>query len=262
MTPKEKKHNYFYKISNLVNGKYYYGIHSTNNLDDGYLGSGRTVIKAVNKYGRENFTKEIIADYPTRKEASDHERRVVTLYITTLDECYNIRCGGDNENIHSQDTKNKLSIIGSSKTGSLNSFYGKTHSTETIEHMRNIKLHTTASLETRHKLSESLKKANHPCKIKGIGNPLYGHKHTSEFCENIKIRQSGKSNSFYGKSHSLEFKERLRDTCPHTKSCLIKGTLYKSTKEACRILDIKNSTMRHRLKSTLEKWSDWKYVTD
>jgi len=36
-------------------------------------------VKAVKKYGKNNFTKEIIADCQNRKEAHDREKRIVTL---------------------------------------------------------------------------------------------------------------------------------------------------------------------------------------
>jgi hypothetical protein len=46
---------YFYKITNKINGKYYYGVHSTNNIEDGYMGSGVVITKAYEKYGIGNF---------------------------------------------------------------------------------------------------------------------------------------------------------------------------------------------------------------
>ena len=47
-----------YKVTNKVNGKMYIGQHITDDIDDGYLGSGAIMKKALNKYGKETFTKE------------------------------------------------------------------------------------------------------------------------------------------------------------------------------------------------------------
>jgi len=37
------KFYYLYKIVNNINGKYYYGVHSTDDLEDGYAGSGKII---------------------------------------------------------------------------------------------------------------------------------------------------------------------------------------------------------------------------
>lgn len=90
----ERKYNYFYKITNLVNGKYYYGIHSTDNLDDGYMGSGIVIRKAISKYGKENFYKEFLKFFDTRMDLIEYERQNVTEELVNDDMCYNECVGG------------------------------------------------------------------------------------------------------------------------------------------------------------------------
>ena len=48
-----------YKITNTINGKIYIGKYQGNNFNN-YWGSGKILKNAYKKYGRENFTKEII----------------------------------------------------------------------------------------------------------------------------------------------------------------------------------------------------------
>ena len=91
----DKEYNYFYKITNNINNHFYYGIHSTDNLDDGYMGSGYRINLAYKKYGIENFTKEILKNFDTRQEASDYEMEVVTEELIQNPDCYNIKTGGD-----------------------------------------------------------------------------------------------------------------------------------------------------------------------
>ena len=91
----KKKYHYFYKITNNINNHYYYGIHSTDNLDDGYMGSGIRLKYAYEKYGIENFTKEILKFFETRDDAAKYEAEVVTEVLIRDNECYNIVQGGE-----------------------------------------------------------------------------------------------------------------------------------------------------------------------
>ena len=89
------KYHYFYKITNTINNKIYYGIHSTNDLDDGYMGSGRALIRAFKKYGKENFIKEIIRLFDSREELADYEKEQVNAEFIKEDNNYNISIGGE-----------------------------------------------------------------------------------------------------------------------------------------------------------------------
>ena len=89
-----KAYHYFYKITNRINGMFYYGIHSTNDLNDDYMGSGKRIRAAIKKYGVENFTKEIIKFFPTLKELSDYEQQIIDESLLNDPKCYNLVKGG------------------------------------------------------------------------------------------------------------------------------------------------------------------------
>lgn len=91
----QHKYHYFYRIINLIDGKFYYGIHSTDNLDDKYMGSGRRLKEAMHMYGKENFKKEIIKFFDTREKASEYESLIVAEELVRDSNCYNVKCGGD-----------------------------------------------------------------------------------------------------------------------------------------------------------------------
>ena len=61
-----------YKTSNLINGRIYVGKDKHNNPK--YLGSGNILNQAINKYGIENFQKEILEYCNTEEELNDREK--------------------------------------------------------------------------------------------------------------------------------------------------------------------------------------------
>jgi hypothetical protein len=100
-----KKYNIVYKITNLINNKLYIGIHSTDNLNDRYFGSGRALKNAIKKYGRKNFKKEILFNFKTRDEALKKEAELVTKEVVENRDFYNLISGGKGNVYISEETR-------------------------------------------------------------------------------------------------------------------------------------------------------------
>lgn len=89
-----KKYHYIYRTTNLISGRYYIGMHSTDDVDDGYLGSGTYLKRSLNKYGKENHSIEILEFVNTREELAARERDIVSLQKIAKKECMNLKVGG------------------------------------------------------------------------------------------------------------------------------------------------------------------------
>ena len=89
-----KKYHYFYKITNPNTGEFYYGIHSTNNLHDDYMGSGVRLKKMYKAVGKDKFVKDIIEYFDTREQALDYEQSVVDEAMVSDPLCLNMITGG------------------------------------------------------------------------------------------------------------------------------------------------------------------------
>ena len=81
---------YNYLTTNILNGKQYVGTHATFNPQDSYLGSGTALKRAIKKYGKENFTKEIICSFDNVEEAFINEGLLIEKYKTLHPYGYNI----------------------------------------------------------------------------------------------------------------------------------------------------------------------------
>ena len=88
-------YHFVYETVNLINGKKYIGKHSTENLNDSYLGSGVALNRAIKKYGEESFKRSIIKQFETSAEALEYEAQLVTEDLVKSNEYYNMRQGGE-----------------------------------------------------------------------------------------------------------------------------------------------------------------------
>ena len=94
MPRKSKKYHYLYKTINLLNNKFYIGIHSTNDMQDGYLGSGTHLRHVIKKYGKDNFKIEYLKFLKNRNDLILEEKQFLTNEILNDILCMNIREGG------------------------------------------------------------------------------------------------------------------------------------------------------------------------
>ena len=84
---------YIYLTTNLINNKKYIGQHY-GKLDDNYLGSGVLLQKAIEKYGKENFSKSIL-QVCEKENIDEWEKYYIALFNAVENEnFYNLAEGG------------------------------------------------------------------------------------------------------------------------------------------------------------------------
>lgn len=82
-----------YKTTNLINGKMYIGVDSINNPK--YLGSGELLKKAIIKYGKENFDKNILVEFDDPADAFIYEKYIIEkMDAVNSNDYYNLKPGG------------------------------------------------------------------------------------------------------------------------------------------------------------------------
>lgn len=104
---------YIYKITNLINDKYYLGKRSFKGdsiNDDKYFGSGTLLKKALKKYGKDNFKKEIVTICLSFEELNKVERDIINENIINDKNSYNLALGGWGGNL-GDIVNNKIKMI-------------------------------------------------------------------------------------------------------------------------------------------------------
>lgn len=131
---------FIYLTTNKINNKKYIGYCTRN--DDLYMGSGKLIKEALNKYGKDNFERIILEECNSIEELSKAEQKWIEHYdAVNSDEFYNLSEGGRGGNAHTvkrywdsltkKQRKERLSMWTYNKSGSNNPMFGRKHSDET-----------------------------------------------------------------------------------------------------------------------------------
>jgi hypothetical protein len=105
-----KEFHIIYKTVCLITERFYIGMHSTDNLDDGYQGSGKQLIRSINKHGKDNHVTETLETLPNRKALAAREKEIVNEKFLEDTNCMNIMIGGQGGYISKEHYVNRTVI--------------------------------------------------------------------------------------------------------------------------------------------------------
>jgi len=184
-------YGFIYITTNMINGKKYIG-QSTFNKNKKwkvYLGSGKILAQAINKYGKENFNKEIVAITYSQEDSNKLEIEFIENHNAVQShDYYNIALGGYSGStglVCSEETRIKRSVA----------LIGRPRSKETKQKISKTEKGKIVSNETKRKLSESHK----------------GKKHSVEAKQKISIVTKGENNPNFGNIKIKFTKEELSE---------------------------------------------------
>ena len=183
MARKKANIHYLYKTTCLITGRWYIGMHSTCNMDDGYMGSGKRLRRSIRKYGVDNHKKEILGFFENRELLIEVEKKAITPDMVLDDNCMNLKGGGTGGFVN-EEHRQKFLFVGLQNL--------KVNQDKRIENMKK----TLSSDACRKKMSEALLKY-----FETNENNFKGKQHSDEtkkiISEKAKLR-TGENNSQYG----------------------------------------------------------------
>jgi hypothetical protein len=217
-----KKYNFVFITTNLINGKQYIGDHSTNNLDDNYLGSGIYIHNAILKYGKENFKIQILEFFDTRKEAFNAQEKHIKKCNTLIPKGYNVSPKGGHQTNGGFNAKSRKKLSNTRKKkglakGEKNPMYGKSvysvwllkYGKEKADILQEQKIqkhkkykHTEISKD---KIRKTIKK------IRSTTNPIWNKGKTKETNEIVRKSAMTRSKTLEGRKLAEEHKKHKKE---------------------------------------------------
>lgn len=221
----QNPYGFIYITTNMVNGMKYLGQKS---FDDNYkwpnyLGSGKVFKNALKKYGKENFSRNIVCFCDSLEELNQTEYELsVFLDVVESPGWYNLCYGGGVPSgyVITDETRSKMSEaqkarwtdelrqeLSEKMSGDGNPFYGKHHSEEVRLKLSEQHIGMKVSDEVKKKISEANKERykdeNERAKC--------GRPHTDKWKQEQSERMKGENHPMYGRHHSEETKRKISE---------------------------------------------------
>lgn len=216
-------HYFIYQTTNTVNGKIYVGVHQTEDLNDGYLGSGKYLWRAIRKHGKNAFTRTVLESFANRTDAEVREAQIVNADFIARDDTYNMAIGGSGGSIdinrkpftrkHTPESKQKMS----------RALTGKKRSDD-------VKRHLAETNWAHHRSDEQREHAKHAGHLSQIARRA-----TPEKQQEIS-RKTGDSlkRHFAENGSAVTGITRLRVVCPHCNKTGANNTMTRWHFDKCR----------------------------
>ena len=213
---------------------------------------------AIDKYGWDNFTHEILCEGLDKKSANEMEKYYISLFDARDREFgYNVQLGGEGGSEILPETKIKMSEARKKRWEDIryrDSAIAKLTSKEYKEESSIRSKKMWENEEFRNKMT----KENHW---------NYGKHLSNETKEKIRKSQIGENNNNYkGKAYTEEIREMARKNSPYNKAliCLDTGETFISTTDASRKLNIDSSYIARVCRGELKhaKGLHFKYLED
>ena len=223
-----------YKTTNLLNGKIYIGQDAYNKKS--YYGSGNLIKRAIAKYSKENFQKDILCTCDSKDEMNEKEIFFIKYFRELGYELYNVANGGEGQLNPSIQTRKKLSKGMKGKKA-----WNRGLTKETDERVK--------------KYSENLKGTH---KFYGKDNSNYGKRYTFSKEINLKKGRKGILNPFYGKGYLHLGKNNpcARKYIFHS-PCGIKHIIIGNILNFCKNQNLKYWKMRENLNKNIHFYNGW-----
>jgi hypothetical protein len=152
-------------------------MHATDNMEDGYFGSGKRIKYSVKKHGKENHIKEILEFCENREALQNREREIVNETVLLDPLCMNLQIGGEG-GFCSKEHQLKCSAAGGRTTNPEKSRKASEKMKESNRKMMELGTHHTPNWTGKHHRPEirELIGENSSIKQKGSGNSQFGTK--------------------------------------------------------------------------------------